>query len=230
MAKEPICIIPARGGSKRIPRKNLLVYKGKPLVEWAVKRAAEAEIFKAIYLSSDSHEILNSVGHYRELIKLERDPILAEDNVRADDVVRDLVNQLKISSDNVLCCLLPTTPLLSSSDLSDAFKIMKTSMATVDVVFGITKSRETPFRTFTLSNEQMLSALFPEKLLEQSNEYPETYTDAGHFYFAKARTWKKYYSITAARVSKGYILDNSKCIDINSIQDWERFLRENPEN
>lgn len=198
-------------------------------MQLAVNCALESGVFDQVILSSDSLEILNIVETNPLVIKHHRDPLLATDNCRADEVVRNIVREKEIEENKIVCCLLPTTPLLSSIDLSTAYSEISLSNFNSDVLFGITESIETPFRSFVIDAKMNLVALFPDELNLQSNDYPKTYTDAGQFYFASAETWMKNYSITATPSSKGYLLDSSKCIDINTIDDWHRFLRENPE-
>jgi N-acylneuraminate cytidylyltransferase len=222
---DSICIIPARGGSKRLPNKNLLEFKGESLVSNAVTTALKSRIFQRVILSSDSQVILDSVNNNPRLEKISRESTLATDDVRADDVVRHLINNLKLPLNSAICCLLPTTPLLEAIDLQNAFKNFLTGNS--EVLFGVTNSIETPFRAFLMDNKNVLDPLFRKMLHDQSHTYPNTVTDAGQFYFALANIWNKNYSITSAVHSQGYLLDSKKCVDINTPEDWERFLMNN---
>ena len=219
------CIIPARGGSKRLPNKNLLEFQGETLVSRATRLADSCGIFDQIILSSDSQEILDAVDNSLKVQKILRNPKFATDEVRAEEVIRNLISSLKISSEDIICCLLPTTPLLSVDDLQKAYS--KLLLCGLGVIFGVTRSVETPFRTFLMNENHILNPLFKSELDHQSHTYPDTYTDAGQFYFATASIWLDNYSITNSDSSTGFLLDSNKCIDINTPEDWKRFLINN---
>lgn len=216
-----ICIIPARGGSKRLPRKNLLLFRGKPMVQIALETAINSGFFNKVVLSSEDPEILN-IGYKIDSVEvLKRDFILSEDEVRADDVIRQVAKSLGLNDYDLVCCLLPTTPLLTV----EVFREALNSYSDKGVTFGVTKSLQTPFRSFTMEADGKLDSLFPEKLDEQSNNYPETFNDAGQFYIATKKEWDSNFSITASAEVYGFELEIEKSIDINTPKDWELLKR-----
>jgi len=219
-----ICIIPARGGSKRLPRKNLLKFRGMPMVQLSMQTALQAGCFDQVILSSEDSEIIEIAKLNSEITTSQRPPDLARDDVRADDVIRWEINRLSLNSTDTVCCLLPTTPLLTSEVLLQAHNQFKNH----PVLFGVVKTSETPFRSFRFDPQTgVLDSLFPEMLQKQSHEYPNTVVDAGQFYFAQASTWEENYSITAAKGSTGFLLDSELAVDINYPEDWERLRSTN---
>ncbi len=215
-----ICIIPARGGSKRLPRKNLLNFRGVPLVQISLQTALQAGCFDQVILSSEDSEIIDVAKSNSEILISRRPSDLSKDDVRADDVIRWEIKRLSLSPTDTVCCLLPTTPLLTAEVLLQAHKEFKNHA----VLFGVVKTSETPFRSFQFDPQTgALDSLFPDMLQKQSHEYPNTVVDAGQFYFARASTWKKNYSITATTGSTGFLLKSELAVDINYPEDWEKL-------
>jgi pseudaminic acid cytidylyltransferase len=216
-----ICIIPARGNSKRLPGKNLLSFHGKPLVQIAVETAISAGCFSKVIVSSEDSNVLAATEGIAGVINSRRPEILSGDDIRADDVVRWEISRIPDQSDSVICCLLPTTPLLSPRVLADA-----ASKYTSGVLFGVIPTSETPFRSFTQEpGSTKLNALYPEMLNLQSQGYPQTVVDAGQFYFARAQIWDQNYSITACAEAHGFMLDPKLAIDINYPADWDKLIQ-----
>jgi CMP-N-acetylneuraminic acid synthetase len=219
-----ICIVPARGGSKRLPRKNMYIFQGKPMVQIALETAIATGVFDKVVLSSDDDEILNVGLKVPKVEIFRRDSNLSGDNVRADDVIRSISRDLNLSDDDIVCCLLPTTPLLDS-------KVLQKALDTYNghgVLFGVSKNLQTPFRSFTMDQKGDLTPLFPSMLLKESNDYPETFSDAGQFYVAAKATWESNYSITATVGGVGFELALDRALDINTLSDWEILKRLHP--
>jgi CMP-N-acetylneuraminic acid synthetase len=214
-----VCVIPAKKKSVRFPNKNVLNFNGKQLFEIAARTALDTNLFDVIILSSDSNEILETGSKIPGIKTSRRDIELTKDSVRADDVVRFETTSIRIADTDLVCCLLPTTPLLQSDVLRNAIISYRGS----GVLFGIVKSDQTPYRAFTLGKNQQLDPLFPEMLKKQSNDYPETYCDAGQFYIANKSVWDSNYSITAAPDAMGILLASELAIDLNTPADWNRI-------
>ena len=219
-----ICVVPARGGSKRLPRKNLLLFQGKPMVQIALETALGTNFFDKVILSSEDSEILEVGKRVKNAEVLNRPQNLAEDSVRADEVVRLIGNELSLDDLDLVCCLLPTSPLLTSSILKQALDAYDGNAA----LFGVCKSVQTPFRSFTMGAEGSLTSIFPEMLLRQSNDYPSTFNDAGQFYIATKKVWDSNISITATPGAIGFELSYELAIDINTQIDWEMLQRLHP--
>ena len=217
-----ICIIPARGGSKRLPRKNLLEFGGVPLVKLAILTAVNSGCFDQVILSSEDSEILQIGTSVPGASVSQRPPELSKDEVRADEVIRWEIRRLSLLPTDLVCCLLPTTPLLTPEVLRKAYD----QVGGNGVLFGVAQTTETPFRSFEFNSETgALSSLFPEMLNKQSHDYPRTVVDAGQFYFASAISWAENFSITAAKDSTGFLLESDLAVDINYPADWDRITR-----
>lgn len=216
-----ICIIPARGNSKRLPGKNLLDYFGKPLVQIAAETAVSAGCFSRVIVSSEDSKILAATEGIEGVINSLRPAALSGDDIRADDVVRWEISRNSGGPQTLFCCLLPTTPLLTPTILAEAAAQYKSG-----ALFGVIPTSETPFRSFQLDQDgTTMNALFPEMLNRQSQDYPQTVVDAGQFYFASADIWNQNFSITACTDAKGFVLDPKLAIDINYPEDWEKITQ-----
>lgn len=216
-----ICIIPARGNSKRLPGKNLLTFHGKPLVQIAAETAVSAGCFSKVIVSSEDSNILAATMNIPGVFNSKRPEILSGDNVRADDVIRWEISRVSLEDDSIYCCLLPTTPLLSPKILAEA-----ASRYTDGVLFGVIPTSETPYRSFVLEpSSGKLDALHPEMLTLQSQDYPQTVVDAGQFYFARAQIWNQNFSITACKNATGFVLNPKLAIDINYPLDWDKLIQ-----
>jgi len=191
------------------------------MVQIALETAIDSGFFDKVVLSSEDPEILD-VGYKMDSVEvLKRDSILSEDAVRADDVIRNVAKCLGLNDSDLVCCLLPTTPLLTVEVFRDALN----SYIGNGVTFGVTKSLQTPYRSFNMDLDGKLTSLFPKKLNEQSNDYPETFNDAGQFYIATKKIWDSNFSITASPEVYGYQLGIEKSIDVNTPKDWALLKR-----
>jgi CMP-N-acetylneuraminic acid synthetase len=185
--------------------------------------AIDSEIFDQVIVNTDDSDIFSIARIKTGITPVVRRDDLSGDDVRADEVVRWQIKDLKLAPDDIVCCLLPTTPGLTKQELVNGYE--KFNDNPKFPLFGISKMFQTPYRSFLFDkNDNRVTALFPERLLAQSQEYPETFTDAGQFYFANSKTWENTYSITASPDARGLILSASLHPDINTYQDWEFFV------
>jgi len=213
-------VLPARAGSKRINRKNLHMFKGRTLLSIAIETALEASIFQHVIVSTEDQETIEVALNSGAEVPFVRPLNLCEDDVRADAVMAHAASYLEEkTSSTELCCLLPTTPGLTPKDLQDAGNEWIKLREKYRTLFAITEYQHTAFRSFTVLSDGVLNPLFPEKLLAQTQDLEPTYTDAGQFYFASLQTWKRTISITSETPSKGWIIPNSRAIDINTEAD-----------
>lgn len=218
-----ICVIPARKGSKRLPKKNLKLFRGKPLVEIAMDLALSTNLFDLVVVNSDDEQVLEMANTKKAVLPSFRPQELSGDEVRADEVIRWQICKLDIHATDIVCCLLPTTPGLTVEELSNGY--LEYSKDLDSPLFGVTPMIQTPFRSFALGESGgLLTSLFPEKLLQQSQDYPQMYIDAGQFYFARAKTWQETFSITSHNRARGIILSPEMHPDINTLSDWEYFI------
>ena len=185
----------------------------------AVETAISSGCFSTVIVSSEDPRVLTLVREIPNSIASVRPVELSGDDVRADEVIRWEIEQNASGQEEVYCCLLPTTPLLTPIVLAQALRTY-----THGVLFGVIPTSETPFRSFNFNSDDLsLEALFPKMLNLQSQDYPVTVVDAGQFYIAQAGVWNQNFSITACPEAKGFLLDPRLAIDINYPEDWDRI-------
>lgn len=187
----------------------------------AAETAVSANCFSRVIVSSEDPHILSATEGLSGVTNSKRPEVLSGDDIRADEVIRWEIAQNALDSDTLVCCLLPTTPLLAPNLLTEA-----ANKYTEGVLFGVIPTSETPYRSFRLESDgSTINPLFPEMLKLQSQDYPQSVVDAGQFYFANANTWNQNFSITACANTKGFLLDPRLAIDLNYPEDWDKLIR-----
>jgi pseudaminic acid cytidylyltransferase len=215
-----IAIIPARASSKRIPDKNIRNFAGKPMIVYAIECALESKCFDEVIVSTENSMIASLSEAHGASIPFLRPTSLSKDDVRADAVFAHAIEELeKLFKIEVVCGILPTTPGLEPRDLQDSLDFWVQNKNSLDSVFAVTEYQNTAFRSFTMNQDGDLHALFPEKLLLQTQDLPKTYADAGQFYWARPEVWKNTRSITGEK-AMGWVLPGNRAVDINTEEDW----------
>lgn len=219
-----IAVIPARGGSKRIPRKNIKLFRGVPIIAYAIKAAEESGIFDEILVSTDDEEIAEVASTFGAKVPWLRSSELSSDYVTTSEVMQDLVSKLKKELTNLenVCCIYPATPLLKPKYLLEGLQILQE--AEWNYVFSALKIIEAPQRFFTISPTHGVEMLFPEFELTRTQDLQITYCDAGQFYWGKKTSWESGQPIFS---NKSTILELPKdfAVDIDTIDDWEHAER-----
>lgn len=211
MAKN-YCVIPARGGSKRIKKKNLKDFLGKPILAYSIENAKNSKLFCEIYVSSDDDEILDFA--LKSGVKTLRRPSeLSDDYAGTREVVMHFIKELNLK-DSFVCCLYATAPLLKVETLQKAFKILDESCYT----FPVVEYEYSPFRAFVIKDNKN-KMLFKEHFTKRSQDLQKVYHDAGQFYIAKAKTWLHKENIFED--SQSLIVSALEAQDIDVLQDWE---------
>lgn len=215
-----IVIIPARGGSKRIPKKNIKNFYGKPIIAWSILTAIKSKLFDKIIVSTDNKKIAELSKHYGAEIPFIRDKSLSDDVTGLDSVIQ---NALKILLKkgwiiDSVCCILPTSPFTKIDDLIAAKKIIQRD--NIDYVFAATNFNYTIYRSFIIKKNK-IKINYPKKLHRRSQDFEEVYHDAGQFYWGCAKSWLKKKSIFGNN-SKIIKIPNWRTQDINIPDDWHR--------
>ncbi|WP_104721843.1 pseudaminic acid cytidylyltransferase [Helicobacter mesocricetorum] len=207
-----VCIIPARGGSKRIFKKNLKEFLGKPIIAYSIQNAKESGIFSEIYVSSDSEEIL-AFARSKGVVALKRPESLSGDYVGTREVIVHCIEELGL--DEVwVCCLYATAPLLKVESLRNAFLQCDKSC----YLFSAVEYSYSPYRAFMIKNNKNVM-LFPEFFLKRSQDLEKVYHDAGQFYFARSNIWQERQNIFED--SKSFVLSPFEVQDIDTLEDWK---------
>lgn len=211
-----IAIIPARGGSKRIPRKNVRFFGGKPMIAHSISAAKESGIFDRIVVSTDDEEIARISRQYGAEVPFVRPAELADDHAGTTEVIAHAVNWLQLDKDDAVCCIYATAPFLDPKDIKQGLKLIQTGAW--DYAFSATTFPYPIFRAFRRDPVEMF---FVEHFTSRSQDLPEAWHDAGQFYWGTPRAWTSG-AMLFSRRSMIVPVPRSRVQDIDTPEDWER--------
>jgi len=179
-----VAIIPARGGSKRIPGKNIRNFAGKPIISYSIEAAEETGIFDRIIVSTDSEEIAQVAREYGAETPFIRPAEIADDYTGTDEVVLHALSWLKSSGCDFdyVCCIYPTAPLIRAEFIEKGFRLLKETGAAT--AFSVTTFSYPVFRSLRTNDAGRMEMIWPENYKKRSQDLPEAYHDAGQFYWA----------------------------------------------
>lgn len=215
-----IAIIPARGGSKRIPKKNIKDFYGKPLIAYSIEIAIKSKIFSKVIVSTDDTEISEIAKKYGADVPFLRPMKLSDDYTGTGDVISHAIEYLKNIGEefDYVCTLYATAPLLEERFLIKGFKELKESDA--KYAFSCTSMPFPIQRTFKINNEHRCEMFWPENFNKRSQDLEESYQDAGQFYFDKLN--KKSSELIFGKDSIPIVLPRYLVQDIDTLEDWKR--------
>jgi len=215
-----VAIIPARGGSKRIPRKNIRDFCGKPMIAWSIEAARESGCFERIIVSTDDEEVREIALTNGAEVPFVRPPELANDHAGTLPVIRHAVEWLNANGDSVsyACCIYATAPFLQPAYLKTALERL-TSDPTTDFVFSATAFEFPIFRALRLGEDNQVSMFWPEHETSRSQDLPAAYHDAGQFYWGTAAAWLEKDLIFSSN-SRVVILPPQLVQDVDTSEDW----------
>jgi len=213
-----ICIIPARGGSKRIPRKNIKDFLGKPIIAYSIEVALSSKLFEEVMVSTDDDEIAEIAKKYGANVPFIRPAELADDYTPINEVIN---NTLQYYQDqgitfNYVCTIFATAPLINEKYLIGAYIKLKESDAIN--AFSVTSMTFPIQRTFRITKQNRCEMFWPENFYKRSQDLEEAYHDAGMFYWTKAN--QKSDHIYFEKDSIPIILPPNMVQDIDSLEDW----------
>lgn len=225
MARPPrnIALIPARGGSKRIPGKNIRPFRGKPIIAWSIEAALESGLFARVLVSTDTDAIAAVAVRHGAGV-LPRPAALADDMTPLAPVLLQALETLAASGEaaDYLCCILATAPFVRAADLRAAHALLVRERAAA--VISVTTFPYPPQRALTLTPAGRLAMLWPEYELTRSNDLPEACHDAGQFYWLDAAKFLAEKCIFSADATP-YVLPRDRVQDIDTEEDWRRAER-----
>lgn len=214
-----IAVIPARGGSKRIPGKNIRIFHGLPVIAYAVKAAMESGVFKEVFISTDSEEIAEVARSFGATVPWLRSKDLSDDQSTTISVMQDAVKKLKTSFSDLeyVCCIYPVTPLLQPSFISKGLQILDDG--NWDYVFSASRTGTPPERMFSLDSGNLVKMHFPEHQSTRTQDFLPSYHDAGQFYFGRTSSWESGLQIFS---SKSTIVEIPRelSVDVDTLDDW----------
>jgi N-acylneuraminate cytidylyltransferase len=216
-----ICVIPARGGSKRIPKKNIKEFNGKPIIAYSIEVALKSNCFDKVIVSTDDDEIAVIAKKYGAKVPFIRPNELSNDYAGTIPVIKHAIEWLENNNNTIdnVCCLYATAPFIQSRTISQAFQQFQESKA--NYCFSVTSFAFPIQRAIKLTEENRVNMFFPENFEIRSQDLEEAYHDAGQFYWGKAQAFKDGLSIFS-EVSSPYILPRYLVQDIDSTEDWIR--------
>ena len=214
-----VAIIPARGGSKRIPKKNIKEFFGKPIISYSIKAAFDSKLFDKVIVSTDCDEIAQVAIKYGAEVPFIRPKELSGDFLGTHEVVGHALTWLEDSGHLIeyACCIYATAPMIQVSDLIKGCDLIKTG--NWKSVIAATKYSYPIFRSFKKLPSGGLKMVFPEHYNSRSQDLPEVYHDAGQFYWAKSKEWK---NNPGSFSEKNTIIElpNYLVQDIDTLDDW----------
>ncbi len=220
MKNKAIAIIPARGGSKRIPRKNIKLFHGIPLIAYSIKVAQDSGLFSKVLVSTDDEEIASVAMEYGAFVPFVRPAELSDDFIGTGAVINHAIQWLKVNNFefDFICTIYATAPLLKKEYLQKGYELIKNSDA--KMVFSATSMPFPIQRTFKLTKDGRCEMFTPEYFTSRSQDLEVAYQDAGQFYFENPN--KNFNDIPFGKDSIPLILPRYLVQDIDTLEDWER--------
>ncbi len=215
-----IAIIPARGGSKRIPRKNIKQFHGKPMICWSIDTAKASGLFEHIIVSTDDLEIADIAKNVGAEVPFTRPAELANDSTPTVPVVAHAIDAcagLGWVADHV-CCIYPCAPFARVDDIKAGLSMLKEKDA--DYVYPVVEYTHPVQRAMLRSVEGGMKFLFPEHELARTQDLQKTFHDAGQFYWGKSNSWQDMKKMHSGGL--GLIIPSWSTVDIDTEDDWDR--------
>jgi pseudaminic acid cytidylyltransferase len=217
-----VAIIPARGGSKRIPRKNIKIFNGKPMIGWSIEAAKKSEIFDKIIVSTDDEEIAEISEKFGAQVPFFRPKKLSDDFTGTTEVIKHAIKFLIENGNDIefACCIYAIAPLIDALDIKNSFSVINKSKWSY--VFSVSDYSTNIYRSFTTNSDGGIRMIFPKNFTTRSQDLPKSLFDAGQFYWGKVDSWINEIKIFDKN-SYPYVLPNWRVCDIDTIEDWKRL-------
>ena len=216
-----VAIIPARSGSKRILKKNIRNFSGKPIIYWSIKAAVDSGLFSRVIVSTDSEAIAEVARQSGACVPFKRPESLSGDHAIIADVVAHSIEQEVASCIDNVCCILATAPFISVDDLKESFS--KFQECNADYCFSAVEYNFPVQRSF-YTDGGSVKMFFPGEYKTRSQDLKKSYHDAAQFYWGKRSAWLAKDIIFSER-SQAYIIDQERVCDIDTPEDWKRAER-----
>ena len=215
-----IAIITARGGSKRIPRKNIKEFMGKPMLAYAIQAALDSKIFDEVMVSTDDNEIAEIAKKYGANVPFMRSEKTANDYATTSDVLNEVIDEYKKlgKTFDELCCIYPCVPFLKGEILKKAYNNFKSSNS--NSLMPVVKFSFPIQRAVKLNQQGYIEFREPEHLSTRTQDLEPTFHDVGMFYFVKTESFKKYNAIITDKTAM-YEMNEYAIQDIDTIEDWK---------
>ncbi|MDR0747838.1 MAG: pseudaminic acid cytidylyltransferase [Helicobacteraceae bacterium] len=210
-----VAVIPARGGSKRIERKNIRPFCGQPIIAYSIRQALSSRLFDEVVVSTDDAEIAAVSRELGASVPFIRPQELSGDFVGVIEVVSHAIEQ--IGGAEYACLIYATAPFLRSADLIEASEMIGAN----DYVLSVAEYEAPIFRAVRLDENGRVSSIWKEYENRRSQDLPRAFFDAAHFCFGRAEAFLTKRSILNGKTA-GYIVDRTRAQDIDTPNDWRR--------
>ncbi|NTZ43425.1 pseudaminic acid cytidylyltransferase [Altererythrobacter sp. SALINAS58] len=222
-----IAVIPARGGSKRIPRKNIRSFAGKPMIGYAIEAALACEGIDRVVVSTDDDEIAAIAADFGAELPFWRPAELADDITPTVPVIAHAITACRELGWDVThtCCIYPAVPFIRTEDLSEAFALLE-EHGGEGYTFPSAEFPSAVQRALRRDKKGAVSPFNPDHVVTRTQDLEPAYYDAGQFYWARAETWLEGLNIHAN--GRTIVLPEWLVADIDTPEDWERAERLQP--
>lgn len=216
-----IAVIPARGGSKRIPRKNIKDFCGKPMIAWSIEAALQSSCFNRVIVSTDDAEIADVARQYGAEIPFIRPAEFSDDHTGTIPVIRHAIDWLIKDGQQPehVCCIYATAPFITPEEIRRGLEILTDSGC--NFAFSVTSYPFPIQRAIRITSKGRVEMFNPDLFNNRSQDLEEAYHDAGQFYWGRAVAWlteKMIFSTDASPV----LLPRHRVQDIDTVEDWIR--------
>lgn len=220
MSGHAIAIIPARGGSKRIPRKNIRAFEGRPMVAYSIEAALKSACFEHVMVSTDDQEIAAIALAHGASVPFMRDSKTSDDHAGVAEVVLEVLSKYQLDGQEFaqICCILPTAPMVSAERLRQGQALLTGSFC--DAVVPVVRFGYPPQRGFSLDGDNRASMVSPEHYQSRSQDLEPIYHDCGQFYWIYAEALKREKRFFCQR-TLALVLSELEVQDIDSEEDWQ---------
>lgn len=216
-----LAVIPARGGSKRIPRKNIRSFAGKPIIGWSIEAARACGLFDRILVTTDDDEIAQVAAAFGAEAPFRRPPELADDHTPTVPVIAHAIQWQATHGEMPAqaCCIYATAPFVRADDLVRGFHRLQSNDC--DYAFSVTNYDFPIQRAIRITPEDRVSMIQPEHLLTRSQDLEPAYHDAAQFYWGTTSAWLSGKPIFGSG-SVPIVLPHHRVHDIDTLEDWLR--------
>ena len=213
-----ICIIPARGGSKRIPRKNIKNFFGKPILAYSIETAIKSHLFQDIVVSTDDQEIANIAQKFGASVPFFRSKETSNDYSPLKDVIEETIKKYEENNGpiDIFCCLLATAPFVTVESLSDSYNLLINN--NYESIFSV-KEFSSPIQRSLKINNGKISMVWPEYQYSRSQDLESRYHDAGQFYWMHRDIFINKLTLWTENTGS-IVLPEIQVQDIDTEQDW----------
>ncbi|WP_162052373.1 pseudaminic acid cytidylyltransferase [Pontibacter pamirensis] len=214
-----IAIIPARGGSKRIPRKNIKDFLGKPIIAYSIEAALHSGLFEEVMVSTDDEEIAAVAKKYGANVPFLRSSATSDDFATTASVLTEVLQEYATAGANFEygCCLYPTAPLVKITSIKEAFEL--TTSQQYHTVFPVLRYSYPIWRSLTMVGDKALMNC-PEHLLSRSQDLPASFHDAGQFYWFNVKVFMEKQELFTNNTG-AIELSELEVQDIDNLSDWK---------